>query len=280
MALKNPREAAALAAVAAADKGVQLTPEALERYAAALEAEPPPEPFKDNDGGTGQQYGEGHHNQDEGQDRGRNNQDTDKTDTESAESDGQETEQTGFRGLKDENNEQELEILKNVLRQISKIEKINQNGQTGGQSSLISILNRLPGRDGNYWMVYPFNFLVNNIDFRVSVRISLKDGTAIAQKVPGNPCHGSPCQRIAVDIAALDPEHTRRRWLFILNKPGEPDAETRVSLTPPPSQAAGKRLEREVRKTLGPFGGPVSIVSGGAFADIDSNDVLPVNEEV
>jgi hypothetical protein len=65
-----------------------------------------------------------------------------------------------------------------------------------------AILNKLPGKNGQHWMVFPFDFDESGREFRVSLRILLS-----ADKQPPN----------NVACMALDIAESERRWLFSMN---------------------------------------------------------------
>jgi hypothetical protein len=98
-----------------------------------------------------------------------------------------------------------------------------------GTGDALSLLNRLPGRDGSRWIVFPVDFLAKRglanqdsaqeVEIRAVVRILL-----LAE-------HGTNAVRVgrwAVTVAA-----TGRTWYFDAEAPGSSDAEVRVSADPP-----------------------------------------------
>jgi hypothetical protein len=74
-----------------------------------------------------------------------------------------------------------------------------------------------------------------------------------------------------------------RRWLFVVNRPAcsPQDAETRVSLQPPPKPREREVLEGEIWKILGPLGGRVILWDGESFlAEWGDGALFSVDEEV
>jgi hypothetical protein len=132
---------------------------------------------------------------------------------------------------------------------------------------LLDLLNRLPGREGRRWMVFPFTWSSGGLAFRISLRLVLD-----------KPRYGS--QRVL--RLALDIQNDRRRWSFTLDKPGEAGAETRVSLSPPLPEAETESLRAELRDLLGALGGSLSLSlePGASFEDSRNDTLLSVNEEV
>jgi hypothetical protein len=198
------REALALAAAAAAAKGTELDGEALEDYAAAID--------------PGKRPGE-----EDARDRDRSRSEDGSGDRrhgeDHRESPGEAPGDLTGQGLRD------------MARQIDR------------EGSLTGLLNGLPGKNGEYWLVYPFRFSSAGKEFRVSVRLSLR---------------GERVSRLAVDILA-----EKRRWLFNLDSPGGPAAKAGISLYPPPSKRRAAKILREAGELLGEFGGPVSLMGQG-----------------
>jgi hypothetical protein len=149
---------------------------------------------------------------------------------------------------------------------------------------LLSILNGLPGRNGDRWRVYPFEVSAGEKRFRVSVRVKAGQDKAGV--------------RLAVDIAGGD-----RRWLFVMNQPSvleqgknaenrpfpgsgpSPEcgipSEVLVSLWPPPGRRERAALEREIRKVLGPAVNWVILRDCESFFADSQNKALPsINKEV
>jgi hypothetical protein len=96
--------------------------------------------------------------------------------------------------------------------------------------SALALLNKLPGKNGQHWMVFPFSFDEAGREFRVSLRILLS-----ADKQPPN-----NVIRMALDIAesavfseaAQKSDETGRRWLFVMNLAQGPRSKLSVYLQP------------------------------------------------
>ncbi|MDR2069978.1 MAG: hypothetical protein LBP81_00970 [Treponema sp.] len=223
LSLKTPRESAALAAAAAAGKGVTLTPEALEKYAAAIDP-----------------------------------------DARGDQKDGQGREGTGGNGF--EQKDRQPESPGDISGQVTPESLKRIRDDIDEKDPLLSLLNRLPGKDGERWMVYPFQVSAGGKRFMVSVRAA--------------PGIGKDDARLAVDIAGED-----RRWLFAVNRPASPQqrdtAETEVSVSPLPELPLREVLEREIQEVLGPLGGRVTLRESGPFlAECRNKDLPSINEEV
>ena len=82
---------------------------------------------------------------------------------------------------------------------------------------LLAVLNKLPGKNGQRWIVLPFSFSENGREFRVSLRILLETGQA---------ANSAAC--MALDVAEYGAEYggaeyggaenstSLRRWLFVI----------------------------------------------------------------
>jgi hypothetical protein len=145
------------------------------------------------------------------------------------------------------------------------IKKTAKEAET--DSPLLKILNRLPGKNQEKWVVFPFNFASGGLLFQVSLRILLK-----------NRGLGYEAERLALDISLAS-----RRWLFVLNasKKAVPGIDLYVS--PFPEGTTLESLEREIREALGPIGGDIHVKNPGKmsfFADSQDKTLRSVNKEV
>jgi len=107
--------------------------------------------------------------------------------------------------------------------------------ESAEKNPLLSILNRLPGKSGQRWIVLPFNFCEDGREFKVSMRILLEtDNQASNQAV-----------HMALDI--IEPE---RRWLFALESKGLSANRLTVYLQPELPPKAEAPLVRELSDLL------------------------------
>ncbi len=135
-----------------------------------------------------------------------------------------------------------------------------------GPGSPLSLLNRLPGPDGQHWLVIPFTILDAAVEFRVSLRLLLKDDEPPDRRV----------QRVAVDIRAPD-----RRWLVIVDRPGQEYSSATISMDPPLADIErGATLDR-LRVVLAPYAGLVTLgtLSPDSLADARAAVPAAVDEE-
>jgi len=147
----------------------------------------------------------------------------------------QDGEQGGRRGRrkKNDNASEETSSRKTAAISAGSLEKMAL--ETAEKNPLLAILNKLPGKDGKRWIVFPFDFCDNGREFKVSLRILLETGKNVNR---------AGC--MALDIAirgiiesgsAIENGGTEKRRLFVL----EPANRLSVYLQPeiePDQQAA------------------------------------------
>jgi len=146
---KAALEAEALSALIALDKGVELSPQALEHYANFLLL-PEKNPKRQDE--------KGDHNCEESPEA------------------------------------EELRIL---------TEEQEQN------DGVLAFLNQLPGKNGQHWLVFPFNFKVKGIEFQVFLRLLKKDPVSSIEKEDGH-------LHLIVDVSG-----PKKQWRCFLKKAGE-----------------------------------------------------------
>jgi hypothetical protein len=268
------REALSLAAAAAADKGVELSRDSLADYARSLSQHPAIDPDKRRSAGDGQGDGGGF---------------GDRADRSGNSADGEAGGSTGG-GVggdsgtpdKDRNRDKftgDAEALRNkILR-------------AGEKNPLISLMNRLPGKNGQRWMVFPFSFEDQGRDFAVTLRILLIPESSAGACFPLESLEFR-AERMALEINGEDQHRNQRpsHWLFIVDNPPGGKLQVSGSLWPgisSPERTAAKSLrslEKELAGLLGLEPEQVQIRNGEEFPPFapDSRDeaLIPVNEEV
>jgi hypothetical protein len=222
---RGKTEAGALAAAAAADKGVRLSREALAACAGLL-AEPWPPDSEGSFPGQGEKGG-------------------------------------GEENRPAWDNCPQPEELRNLFEQ-----SMNSREQNG----LLGFLNRIPGKNGQQWIVWPFKICIKGTDLRVLFRLLIRSPLYSTQA----PAEG----RLIADVAG-----PRRRWRFVLDRNSREKLKVDVRVFPEMSPRGLKSLEREAKGVFGSLGKGVEIIArnGGAlsFADFLADEALPsVNEEV
>jgi hypothetical protein len=202
----------ALAAAAAAGKGVVLSTEALGEYAAAITGDK-----RDSEDTDGSWDGDSGH-------RGTE-QDGDAARDGTGQGGGGQT--GGRRHPKDGLDTEQLRDM---------VERIE------GSLPLLGILNKIPGRDGRRWITLPFSFNSGDAEFQVSLRLLLADTNTIPWKA----------ECLALDIMRGVGDKVSRRWSFMLEGSGKKPqvfAQAVVGVHPPPEQPAA--LEGQLRELLG-----------------------------
>jgi hypothetical protein len=127
-----------------------------------------------------------------------------------------------------------------------------------------TLLNRLPGKSGKFWMVFPLNCSLDGVDFDITLRLLLENQTGFPLKAA----------RLAADIITA----TSRR-LFVLDKPGQ-GGEARLYLSPLPSGTEQARIKQDLYQALSPLVCGVRVLEADTFIlDGEGGLPLPVDEE-
>jgi hypothetical protein len=235
------REALALAAAAARDKGAVLSARGLGDYARSL-MEPsltglsPAEQLEvDPDGGNGSDSS--------GSDNG-----------------------TGSGDRKGQG--------KNHLSPDELKEKVSEISE---KNPLLNLLNRLPGKNGQRWIVLPFSFTGEGIEYRVSLRILLRE-TSLQWP------NGSIPAKIGADYLNLDISGGDRRRRFIITREGDDFSRIKLLLWPPEKKRAVKSMQKALACLFQLQPEQVIITNSSEFppfAENSEDEVLPyVNKEV
>ncbi|MDR0584231.1 MAG: hypothetical protein LBG57_07795 [Treponema sp.] len=233
------REALSLAATAAADKGTELNWKSLEDYASAID---PDRQDGKNSGGGENSGGRGNQGA-SGQNAGGKND--------------------GRR--KDGNGEIEpaLAIASPALR-----EKLLEYA---GNNPVLNLLNRLPGKNGQRWIVLPLSFVEQGLLYRVSLRILLDAGGAAGHFI----------LETAAGPAGAAPE---RRWSFAMDREKRNKPRLRVSLWPPASPKTLQSLAGELAALMGLPPESVFVENYAEFFPFAENSgynvLRTINEEV
>jgi len=108
--------------------------------------------------------------------------------------------------------------------------------QSVQNNPLLAILNKLPGKNGQRWIVLPFDFPHDDPEYRVSMRILLDEQTS------------SRAACMALDIA--ENANTGRRWMFMLESANDKPVRLTCYLRPDLPPVAQSRLKRELSSLL------------------------------
>jgi hypothetical protein len=114
---------------------------------------------------------------------------------------------------------------------------------------LLDILNRLPGKNGQRWIVLPFDFIKDGKEFKVSMRILLNDGNL------------SGCAAyMALDIRMRDAEqeiksekdtiNADQKWLFVMEAAGNQIMKLSLYLMSEFQKRAQSQLKKELSQLL------------------------------
>ena len=276
------REAAVLGAAAAMDKGLKMGDKALGEYAAAIEgslksfireqsAQIPV--YQQKDDPAEQNSDQEGYNQEENngpEDQNNNSQNNSQNDG------------TGgnFRGSRQE-------------KQPVKPPELQRITESLNERPLLDLINRIPGKNGQ-WVVVPFSFSREGLEFAVSLRIFLNKSPLPAE-VP-------VLERLCADIKVTRPdkaefsENTRkleRHWVITLEKPPAAGAsrnseilssESRITVFVEPkidSSVKKWKIRRELAKVTGlPPERVVIMDKQPLFADSRESTLRSVDEKV
>jgi hypothetical protein len=120
---------------------------------------------------------------------------------EAVDPDWQKRQDSGGRGRRNKNHHQQEE--KNAPDKTGPITAAGLREmalETAGKNPLLAVLNRLPGKNGQRWIVLPFSFDEGGREFNVSMRILLETDQA---------SNRATC-------VALDVTESEQHWLFVL----------------------------------------------------------------
>jgi hypothetical protein len=262
----SPKSAAALAAAASAAKGVELSPQGLEKYArflsgqGAAEPEHPEKPPESQDrfsGGEGNSGGGFSGKGSADSDSGGGGKGREEAGADRPAPPGEKTRTAKALNAADAAGADRLR---------EKILKIEE------QEPLLNLLNRLPGKNGQRWIVIPFSVAGKTGEFRVSLRLLLRDTSS-----------GGGPDRLTLDISG-GPDASPLRWFFIFDKPPEGEPRLQVRFWPPEDKKILASFRKELSRLL--FIHPKQIVMGNEdsfpeFAADCRDSVLPsLNKEV
>jgi len=130
--------------------------------------------------------------------------------------------QRGRRNRNQNENKEEGASLKTISLSASGVEEMAL--ESAGKDPLLCVLNRMPGKNGQRWIVLPFKFSENGREFRVSMRILLETKNATDRAV---------C--MALDIAEsqdIESSFSEKRWLFMLESANSRISRLSVYLQP------------------------------------------------
>jgi len=211
---KAALEAKAMAAVIAADKGVFLSPAALERYARFLMPTSLMPQFMA---------------------RTAEGKEAPSPKTAASSQDSREKSPGVSRGEAGDDSREEMPEF-DELRAIAEVQT--------GEDGFLDLLNYLPGKNGQYWLVFPFSVNVKGIELKVLLRVLQSERGS----VPGGLSAQEDGQLIA-DISG-----PKRQWRCFVNKTaGKFRVDMRVY--PEYPQRALDHLRKQAERFLGKGGG-------------------------
>jgi hypothetical protein len=294
-------QARALAAAAAADKGIALTGEALREYAAAIEGTGIPEKKDPSEVHRLSENSRGNGDSEEKSPPDGGSADGGSPDSGSSDHPGQGASGGDFSGNRGksggfpDNGENARERAEGAPEDLRR-----RIGAVLKEKPLLDLLNRLPGKSGRRWVVLPFSFSAGGLEFTVSLRLFLNRNPSLS----GVPAASGYCERLCADITVSPPESASqgsesktnwegRRWIITLERPNSAtgiraevslfsgaggEASQRSAVIPPKEK---KRLEAELAETLGLPAGRVAVKEKvPPFSDSRDDTLKPIDEEV
>ncbi|MDR0496894.1 MAG: hypothetical protein LBH42_04705 [Treponema sp.] len=130
--------------------------------------------------------------------------------------------------------------------------------EQGSEDGFLDLLNSLPGKNGQYWMVLPFTIMLKGSEFSIILRI-LKRGVL-------NPCGD---EHLIADISG-----PKRQWrCFLRNNGGKCRADIRVF--PECSQRGLGFLQKEAERFLMDGSGLLGIFEGFEEITVRNGDEVP-----
>ena len=115
--------------------------------------------------------------------------------------------------------------------------------ESGAKDPLLAIMNKLPGKNGQHWVVLPFSFEKKGMKFQVSLRILLEENNHVS--------------RMVLDIA--ESGDASRRWHFAGESAKGTLARLAVFMQPALSPKAHAQFARELSSLLAIPVGRISI---------------------
>ncbi|MCL2800608.1 MAG: hypothetical protein FWD28_02495 [Treponema sp.] len=132
---------------------------------------------------------------------------------------------------------------------------------------LLEILNKLPGKNGQRWVVLPFDFINDDIQYKVSMRVLLDGDKSLNRAV-----------YMLLDICNCDLD---KRWVFILESANETPAKLCVYLPQQVSKEITEQVRQELSQVLGVSIENISIKTNTESFPYegDSGDYMPSVDE-
>jgi len=199
---EKTRQAFSLSAAAAESKGVELSPKGLESYAEAVDPDS--------------------RRQDENNQRRRKNREQNEQEEKTIKTESVKKQKQG-------------ESSANQFFTADSIKKMSL--EYAEQNPILEILNRLPCKNGQRWIVLPFNFEEGEKNYSVSMRVLLDDNKSLNHAV---------C--MALDILESAESTPDKRWLFVMDSVNDKPMRVSVYLQDELSQKNNSMFKSELSK--------------------------------
>ena len=151
-------------------------------------------------------------------------------------------------------------------------ELFEDSGQNGQAGDLFNLLNRIPGKNGQRWIVWPFDFSAEGTELKVLVRLLIKEPRS-------NTIAGG-------GLLIADITGPNRNWHFFLNKSDTGKLEVEITVLPGLAPKDLKALKKETEGFFGSLAAEIEIsIRNGedvpSLVEELGYEALPsINEEV
>jgi hypothetical protein len=139
---------------------------------------------------------------------------------------------------------------------------------------LLSLLNRIPGKNGERWIVLPFSFTRDALEYRLVLRILMDEPLS----------NSSPGGRLALDISAGARDKPAFQWFFMYDRPSGETPRLKARFWPPEGKKTLKLFRADLSRLFMLHSKQIDLQNDEktpVFAPDCRSGILPsVNEEV
>jgi hypothetical protein len=149
------------------------------------------------------------------------------------------------------------------------------SGQMEGEKHFLDFMNRIPGKNGQRWIVWPFNYCSGDTELSVLVRILIKE-----------PVNQQSRAKNAGGLILADIAGPKRKWHFIFDKNGEGKLTVNLYVFPGFPNGELKSLQLEMDRTFKHLAPQTEFHIQNdeeppfPATELDGGTLLTVNEEV
>jgi hypothetical protein len=155
------------------------------------------------------------------------------------------------------------------------VKKLFENsGQNKGEKRFLDILNRIPGKNGQRWIVWPFYYCSLNVLIRILIREPINHSVETSRT-------GNAGGLIIADIAG-----PKRKWHFIFDKSGQEKLDINVHVFPSFPKGELKKIQKEMGRNFNNLAPEIEFhifndeEPSSLATELEGGTLLTVNEEV